>query len=131
MAIRDLSDEVDTVQSLAPAPRTATANGNGVDLRGYDSAMIVVSFGTWTDGTHTPSVQHSVDGTTYTTVSASDLLGSFTAISGSAGSNTIQRVSYIGDRRYVRTVVTVSGATTGAISSSTVLRGHPHRRPLA
>lgn len=131
MTICDLASNVDVVQSLGPAARNASANGAAADLRGYDSAMIVVSFGTWTDGTHTPSVQHSVDGTTYTTVAASDLSATLNAVSSGAGSNTVQRVNYSGERRYVRVVMTVAGATTGAVSTAEIVRGNPRQAPLA
>lgn len=131
MTVRDLVSNVDVVQSLAPAARNATATGNSVDLRGYDSAMIMVSFGTWTDGTHTPSVQHSVDNVTFATVAASDLSGTLSAVSGGAGSNSVQRVGYIGERRYVRVVMTVSGATTGVVDAASVVRGRSASAPLA
>jgi hypothetical protein len=69
MAIRDLLRNQYTFQSLSPAARTnGTGTGTAADLRGYDAAVITVSFGTWTDGTHTPSAVQSVDGTTYTVV---------------------------------------------------------------
>ncbi|MEJ0062402.1 MAG: hypothetical protein WDO70_04175 [Alphaproteobacteria bacterium] len=132
MTTRDLNDNVDAAQSLVPAARTnGTLNGATVDLRGYDSAMIVVSFGAYTDGAHTPSVQYSDDGTNFTNAAAADLNGSFTAVSSGAGANTMQRAGFIGGRRYVRAVMTVSGATSGALSEALVLRGKAHRSPLA
>ena len=48
---------------------TITINGAN------DAAVITVSFGNWTDGTHTPSVNQSVDGTTYTPCGTADLDG--------------------------------------------------------
>lgn len=69
MTQRDLISNIQTKLSLAPAARvTGTATGTAVDLRGTDSAAIVVAFGAYTDGTHTPSLEHSVDGTTYSGV---------------------------------------------------------------
>ncbi len=131
MTIRDLADQVDAAISLNPAARTASANGSAADLRGYDAAMVVVAFGTWTDGTHTPTIEHSVDNSTWNAVATTDLVGTLSAVSSSGGSNTVQRVSYVGERRYVRVVMTDAGATTGALSSAIVMRGHPHRAPLA
>lgn len=130
MALRDLLRRVLVSASLAPAARVnGTVNGTGVDLRGYDSAVIVVQFGNWTDGTHTPSVQHSVDGATYTNTAASDLDGTLTVISSAGGSNSVQQVGYIGAQRYVRVVMTTAGATTGALSAATVIAGHPRNAP--
>jgi len=130
MALRDLLKKTLVTTTLAPAARgNGTATGTAVDLRGFDAAVIAVAFGTWTDGTHTPSVQHSMDNSTYTTVSASDLDGALIAVSGSAGSNTVQSVGYIGAQRYVRVVMTTSGATTGALSSAFVVAGSPRNAP--
>jgi len=131
MALRDLYHKTKAILSLAPAARvTGTATGSAVDLRGYDAAMIVVTFGVWTDGTHTPSVQHSIDGMSYADCAASDLDGSLTAVSSSAGNNTVQQAGYIGSRRYVRVVMTTSGASTGALSSAGVIAGEPRNAPV-
>ncbi len=130
MALRDLLRKTLVTASLAPAARTnGTANGTGVDLRGFDAAVITVAFGAYTDGTHTPSVQHSVDGTTYTNVAAADLDGAFSAVNSAGGANTVQSVGYIGAQRYVRAVMTVSGATTGALSAASVIAGSPRNAP--
>jgi hypothetical protein len=128
--MRDLKSNIDAALSLAPAARTATAQGSAVDLQGYDGAAALVQFGTWTDGTHTPSLEESDDGSAFTAVVAADLVGAFTAVSGSGGSNSVQRVGYIGRKRYLRAVLTVSGATTGALTAASILRGIAHRQPV-
>src|SRR4051812_29715472 len=121
--MRDLKNRVSTAVSIAPAVRTATVNGSGVDLQGYEAAMAVVHFGAYTDGTHTPKLQESSDNSTFADVAAGDLIGSFTAVSAAGGANTIQQVGYRGSKRYVRVVLTLSGTTTGAGSGATVVRG--------
>lgn len=130
MAIRDLLHNTLATVSLAPAVRTATATGTAVDLRGFDAAVISVAFGAYSDGTHTPSVQHSMDNSTFTAVSTSDLDGTLSAVSSSAGANTIQSVGYIGSQRYVRVVMTASGTTSGAASTALVLAGKPRNAPV-
>lgn len=130
MATRDIENFASAATSLAPAARTASTNGTTIDLQGYGSAVVLVQFGTWTDGTHTPSLQHSADGTTFTTCDTNSLNGSFTAVSGSGGSNTLQKIGYTGGQRYVRAVMTVTGATTGALSVATIVRGHPAQQPV-
>lgn len=127
MASRDLKSIVDAAQSLAPKARIASESGAGVDLQGYASAMVVFECGAKTDGTHTPSVDESDDNSTFSPVGASDLLGSLAAMN----ANTVQRVGYIGSKRYIRAVMTVAGATTGALSSGIVARGHASQNPLA
>lgn len=130
MAIRDLLRNVLVTQSLSPAVRTnGTGTGTGVDLRGFDGAVFTVAFGTWTDGTHTPSVRHSADGTSYSACDAADLDGTFTAVSGTAGSNTLQQVGYIGSQRFVQVVMVTAGATTGALSQAEIVAGYAHRGP--
>jgi hypothetical protein len=112
----------------APAARTnGTANGATADLAGYESALVLFLAGTVTDGTHTPKLQHSADGSTWDDVPASDQRGTAAALA----TDTVQRVSYIGARRYLRAVITTAGATTGAIAGSVVLRGDAHSTPAA
>ncbi len=130
MALKDLENRISVVQSLGPAARNATANGTSVDLQGYNSAMVVFNFGTWTDGTHTPSLQHSVDNSTFVNCDTNSMNGSFVAVSSAGGSNTIQKIGYTGGYRYVRAVLTVAGATTGALANAVILRGHPAVGPV-
>lgn len=129
MAVRDLLRNQFTSQSLVPAARTSTATGSTIDLRGFDGAVIAVSFGAYTDGTHTPSINELMDGVTWVAAASTDLEGSFTAVSSSAGANTVQQVGYIGNYRFVQVVMTVSGATTGAVSAAHVIAGYPHSGP--
>jgi hypothetical protein len=123
MVKRNMHDSITAVQSLASAARTATANGTAADLKGYDSCEAVVDLGAWTDGTHTPSIQESDDNSTFAAVAAADLDGSFTAMSGTASDNNVQIVGYVGSKRYVRVVMTISSATTGALSAAAIIRG--------
>jgi hypothetical protein len=74
--------------------------------------------GAITDGTHTPKLQESdVSGSGFTDVVAADQIGTLAALA----ANTVQQVSYIGAKRYVRVVVTVSGATTGGFYTAYVV----------
>lgn len=126
--MRDLEARIDVAVSLAPVGnRTASANGTGVDIQGYDGAEVVIVAGTITDGTHTPKVQESDDNSTYTDVAAADLVGTaLVAITASS----VQRISYVGIKRYIRVATTVSGTTTGGMYVATVNRGYPSRGPL-
>jgi hypothetical protein len=76
--MRDLKSNIDVAVSLAPAARNATANGAAVDLQGFDAAMAMAHFGNWTDGSHTPALEESDDGASFTAVAASDLQGATT-----------------------------------------------------
>lgn len=130
MAYRDIENNVSVASSVLPLLRTASVNGTGVDLRGFDAAMASVHVGTITDGTHTPKLQESDDDSTYTDVVAADLEGSFTAATSSAD-ETVQTVGYKGDARYIRVVVTAAGTTTGGTVGATIVRDCAHSLPVA
>ncbi len=130
MALRDSKNRISVAQSLVPAARTATATGITVDLQGFGSAMAVFNFGVWTDGTHTPSLQHSSDNVTFVTCDSNSLNGAFVPVSSGAGSSTVQKIGYTGGYRYVRAVLTIAGATAGAVANALVLRSHAGQSPV-
>ena len=127
MAYRnDLNKDIASATSLAPAARTATANGTGVDLQGFGASMVAWNVGAITDGTHTPTLQESADNSTFTTVAATDMSGTFAALA----ANTNQEVGYIGRSRYVRAVVTVTGSpSTGGVYAALIVRGRARTLP--
>ena len=113
--------------------------GASQSLAGYDGATLYIPSGTWTDGTHTFTVQESADNATWTTVAATDLVTwqstSATnnyplkaldangynsgrvqpAAISSAATAVNQRIGYLGNQPYVRATVTVTGSpVTGA-----------------
>ena len=124
--MKDFKNIVDFVTSLGPAARTATANGTGVDLQGYNGAAVAWHVGTITDGTHTPKLQDSADNSTFADVAAGDLEGTLAAIA----SNTNQKAGYKGTKRYVRAVSTVSGATSGGVYAASIARGFAIKQPI-
>ncbi len=128
MASKDNVNLLDEAITLAPAARTASANGTGVDLAGYESATVVVVTGTITDGTHTIEVQDSDDDSTYTAVDDGLLIGTEPAI-GVADDNKVYEIGYRGAKRYLRAATTVSGATTGGVYGATIRRGHARTLP--
>lgn len=128
--LKDISQILSPVVSVAPAAaRTTSTNGTGVDLRGYQAAMVTFTPATITDGTHTPKLQESdASGSGYTDVAAGDMVGSLAALA----SNTVQTVGYRGTKRYLRAVVTVAGGpSTGGVYSAVVVRGYPQVAPVA
>jgi hypothetical protein len=124
-----MKEKIDFVTSLAPgAIRTATPTTVGVDLAGFNAAVCVIQVGAVTDGTHTPVLHESDDNSSFSAVAAADLNGSFTALA----ANTNQRVGYIGRKRYIKPVITVTGSpSTGAYYSAGVIRGECEKQPVA
>ena len=130
MASKDLASRVKHVQSLAPAARTASADGTGVDTLNYDGVMVVVNAGLWTDGTHTIDIQESDDGTSYSSVAAGNLQGTKPVIDGATDDNQDYEVGYIGNCRYVRVDVDVTASpTTGAVIGASIMLGHAKQLP--
>ncbi|MBC7193872.1 hypothetical protein [Marinobacter sp.] len=126
MATVDLYNNLSVATTLAPAARTANANGSAVDLQGYEGALIQAIVGTITDGTHSLTVEESADGATWTAVAAADLQGSFANLV----SNTNQKVGYLGTKRYIRVNAAVTGATSGGVYAVVVLRGNSRKHPV-
>ena len=124
----DTKQTQDVQNSLAPAARTSSANGSGVDLANFASATVAFVVGTITDGTHTPSIEESDNNSDFTAVAAADLIGSLAALA----SNTNQRVGYRGSKRYIRAVSTIAGSpATGGVYAAVVLRGDGRKQPTA
>lgn len=127
------------VQLSAPAAHTASVNSSSFDREKgpsgdiaapYEALEVLVEFGAWTDGTFTPKLQESTDTTTWTDVTLTgNELGTYSAVTNSATASTIQRMAYVGTLRYVRAVVTVASATTGAIFGVTAIPAFPRNLP--
>ncbi len=138
----DLSNSISPAISLAAAARNSAANGSGVDLKGYESATIIVDVGA--EGVTLSgsvffeiSLEHSDDDSTYTDCTQSDIIdgtiasgGIFLKLDGTAGGDPdtaglIYRVGYVGGKRYVRVVVAKTGTMgTGTPLGAMVIRGH-------
>lgn len=131
MSRTDLKSHVSVAQSLAPASRTATANGTGVDLTGYDAATVVLDLGA--AGGTTPSftfeVQESSDNSSFAAVAAADLDSGQPAAVTAGG--TVVEIGYRGIKRYIRVAITaVTGTTPTLLCSATVVRGKPRKQPV-
>nr|WP_062336179.1 hypothetical protein [Herbidospora sakaeratensis] len=131
---RDAYNNLLVKQTLIPAVRNASANGTAVDRNedgcGFQSALVVVNAGTVTDGTHTIEVQDSDDGTNFTAVADAYLQGAEPAIV-AADDNKVFEIGYLGLRRYLRVVLTVSGSpATGAALGAFVVLAEPSVAPV-
>lgn len=139
--MRDLANNVKAVQSITPVTATNSGDGAGVDLKGFESATIVVSTGIEGDTlSNTKKIdfklQESDDDTTYTAVSSgiidasANADGIFLTLASNASTPQITVVGYVGGKRYVRVVGTLTGThTNGTPISATVVKGHPIHAP--
>jgi hypothetical protein len=127
---RDIDKEVATAYSIVPSLVDTTANGTGVDLAGFTKALVLITAGVITDGTHTITLEDSDDNTTFAAVASGFRSGSFTALTSSAGGSAIQEIGYLGTKRYIRIVTTVTGSpSTGGIYSALVVKAGARTLP--
>jgi len=131
--VRDAYSNLLVKNTLTPAARTASGNGTTVD-RAEDSSMfqdalVVISVGTVTDGTHTFEVQHSDDNSSWAAVADADLQGTEPAVTSSTD-ETVYELGYKGSKRYVRVAVTVATATTGGLYGAQVVLSNPRVAPV-
>lgn len=130
--MRDLVSNIGPAVSIAPdGNRTATVEGSGVDLRGFNSAAVLFQFAAVTDGTWTPAIEESDDNVSFTAATSDAVLGTLTAVT-SASDETVQKAGYRGGKRYIRATITETVAsTTGAKFAALVVKGHPASAPVA
>ncbi len=128
MAADDVYDNCKARVALPPAAlrTTGTVTGTTVDRREgrvlFRSAMFVINAGVVTDGTHTPNVQESTDGTNWTNVADKHLLGAETAIT-SANDERVFEIGYRGKARYIRLQLVSATATTGGFIDAVCVLG--------
>lgn len=131
-------------QSIDPVTLTADANGTGVDTRGFDSTTIVVLVGESGDTLSGSvyievEVEDSPDDSAWTDCDNADLTsyvtgtntGTIAKIDAAAEDDVVVHAGYIGDKRYVRPVINVTGThTNGTPIGAAVVNGHPHNYPV-
>lgn len=123
MPSRDVRLELDPKQSVVPQSIGGAVNGTDVDLAGAEAALVVLSNGAATTGA-TVKIQESDTGggAGYTDVADTDLIGVTGNPTGVAQTaSTIVKVSYIGNKRFVRVITT---AGTAALFDAVVVRAH-------
>tara|TARA_R100000329_G_scaffold135938_1_gene116456 strand:+ start:685 stop:1116 length:432 start_codon:yes stop_codon:yes gene_type:complete len=137
--MRDISNRTKSVATQVPAVVTADANGTGVDLQGFESAMVVVNTGAEGD-TLSGSVkfdfilEDSDDDSTYTAVTSStsvtegsvDSSGIFLTLDANGETPQISQIGYIGGKRYIRCKIDVTGShSNGTPMGAVVVLGNP------
>lgn len=131
----DMKNNLGIAETLAPANRSdpsVPVNGTGVDLSGYDGAVVVLHVGT-IGGSGGPSqtfeVQESADNSTFTAVADADLDGTEPVVA-AANDDQVHEIGYRGTKRYLRVAITAKAGTTPAlVSSAVVVRGRPRVQP--
>lgn len=136
--MRDKLDNQKVTKAFAYASRTASGNGEIIDVRGFDSLTFVIQLATVTtaDSSNyfTLTLQHGDDSglsDAATVTAALGLLGSNLVINdATTQSDMIGMMGYAGGKRYVRLVATETGTASAAFSAVAV-QGLPHIAPVS
>jgi hypothetical protein len=133
--MRDLHNNINAARGISPAAITAgnaTLTSQTIDVAEYGSVEFVFQSGTITDGTFTVTLYEgdASNMSDETAVADADLLGT-EPVFADTDDNTVKKVGYKGNKRYVRAKAVQTGATTGGFLSCLVLQGHPHTAPVA
>jgi len=129
--MRDTFHNLKAVAAIAPAVKADAENGGAIDLRGFNSALIVVHTGAVvSDGDFGFKLQHSdtTDNGDFEDVPAGEMLGE--APDAEMDATSVYTVGYVGGRRYVRVATIDNGGTSVAIGAVAIL-GHPAVAPVA
>lgn len=138
MASKDLFNTVKGAICIAPQNLTATTNGTSVDTAAFESLCLYVDVGASADTLTTNvywtmSLQDSDDNATWGTPAANAVqsangLGTIVINSSSI---TGGKLGYIGNKRYVRPVLTATGShPSGTLFSLHAKLGSAHHKPV-
>ena len=142
--MKDMHSDIGVAIAIGAATLTADNTPPAVDLQGFDAAEIVLAIGVGGitfSGTNKIEfvLTHSDNDSTYTNVTAEDVLGVSSVTGGiikalvsahaAAG---VYRFGYVGGKRYLKLLADFSGTHgTGTPIAATVIRGRPNDAPVA
>lgn len=115
--------------------QTGTTNGTAVDTGIFSNnardVLFVITSGTLTDGSYAVTVEESdTSGSGYAAVDSSRVLGSLPTFA-LTDDNVQNSFGVRPTKRYVRIVVTATGATTGGLLFATAVLGNGGNSPFA
>ena len=138
--MKDLYNNIEVTSVLDPIAVTATATYTDIDLQGFNSSCLIVNCGL---NGETLGSSHkfvgvlydSADGTTYAAVETADMLdltvtaGTIFTIDATGEDNSIYKFGYVGGKRYLELVVTVTGTVSMPMSIE-LIKGEPESSPV-
>lgn len=145
--MRDLASNIKAVVAVPIAVYSTDQNGIAVDRLGFESVTFLLNIGvggiTFTGTNKIEFVAtESDDGSNWTAVAGDDLIldglaptavtaGIVRALTAAHPAATVQRVGYIGSKRYARVSPDFSGTHgTGTPIGIAAVLGHPHSAPV-
>lgn len=109
--------------------------GEPIDLRGYQSCTFLFYSGQITDGTYTPAVYESDTGAfsgEENAVAAASLIGTLAScVLNGTTDQTVKRLGYNGDKRYVQARMVSTSVTSGGNVGALVIKGDAHDRAVS
>ena len=134
--MRDLHNNIKAEVALDTTSISSdtTTAGNIIDMQGFGSVEFVMQSGTLTDGTYTPLIEEG-DASNLSDAAAvadSDLLGTEAAAAfASTDDNAVNKIGYIGNKRYVRLSIVSASTTTGGTLSAVSVKSNAGDLPVA
>ena len=128
--MRDIANNIAGVPAIVPAVQSATITGSPIDLAGFESAALFVTTGAIASaGDFTAKLQESdtTTGGDFADIAAGDLIGTLPA---TLLADAVAKIGYIGNKRYIRVVITKNGGTSIA-AGAMIIKGNAHSRPVA
>lgn len=118
---------------VAAISSDTTTVGNTIDTADYGSLEFVVVAGTLTDGSYAVQLfegDESDMSDESQVTDTDDLLGSAITIA-LTEDDTVERIGYRGNKRYVRLKVVSTSTTSGGTLGAVAIQGHPRTAPVA
>ena len=137
--MQDLANSLKVLNSIVAVTGTSDTNGTGIDLQGYESAMMVVPTGVEGDTLSSTVkidfiLEESSDNSTFTAVTSNtsvtdgavDSSGIFSTLDANAETPQISTIGYVGGSRYVRVKADFTGThSNGTPIAAQVILGIP------
>lgn len=140
--MKDLYNNIEITSILDPVVVAATATHTDIDLKGFNSACLVVNCGldagTGLSDSHKLvfTLKDSTDGVTYANVETADMLdltvtaGTVITIDAVGEDNSIYKLGYVGGKRYLELTYTETGTVSMPMSIE-LIKGEPEKSPVS
>lgn len=141
--MKDLHHDLKTVQSLDPAVTTTARSGAPIDRQGFEAVEHIVLFGASGDTLSSTlktevKLEASEDGTNWAAVSEAKAVngsvsasGVFATVDAAAKAQKEYRIGYVGNARYSRVTLALTGAhTNGTPVSALAILARAHVKPV-
>ena len=141
--MKDLKNNISVVQAIAPEALDADNTPAAIDLRGFESATVVIHVGVGgitftTDNKVEFKLTHSDDDSTYEAVAVADVIGLSSvgtggiihSLTAAHAAGVVTSVGYRGGKRYLKLLADFSGSHASETPmSAVVVKGDPNYSP--